>query len=107
MGTRTARRELYRLTTGSPEHAYSKGSVVHSTYKPGLPETKIEWKREKVIGSGGFGIVWLEKNGGGELRAVKSLPKRNFKANFLREVDALAELRNVSVFEAYVSESAS
>ncbi len=58
------------------------------------------WKREKRIGEGGSGIVWLEtcvrgqEPGKDKLRAVKVIPIREGQstvAEFARELEALAK----------------
>lgn len=98
MDSRAARLEKYKLPTEYTEYAYSKNAVVHTTYRSeGQKRVKTEakWTREKEVGAGAFGTIWLERNGS-ELRAVKSLRTRMFRVDFLREIDALAKLRDVS-----------
>lgn len=102
MEARAAKLERYKLPTGLSEYAYSDNTVIHPAHSSDLlggEESGVEtrWKRQKEVGVGGFGTVWLEKNEGGELRAVKCLPTRIFRIDFLREVDAMAELRDVGV----------
>lgn len=77
-------------------------TVVHTTFKSDLRtrQRKVEittrWKRGTEIGSGGFAVVWREKDEeSGELRAVKIIPKP--KINH-RELDALVEVQDVSLF---------
>lgn len=45
------------------------------------------WRREKTIGFGGFGEVWLEKDADSEPRAVKIIRKRG-PLNYVRELHA-------------------
>lgn len=84
----------------------SDSVVVHTSYetdravKRRRVEVRSRWTRIKEIGSGAFGVVWLEKNEGGDKRAVKGLFRRLMKAqkiDFSRELQALTELREVSV----------
>lgn len=57
-------------------------------------EVKTKWTREKELGSGAFGVVWREiEETSRELRAVKIIPKQLLN---VREVEALAEVRDVS-----------
>lgn len=53
------------------------------------------WRREKIIGAGAFGSVWLEKNDGGQLRAVKSLHQKGI--TFSRELLAFITLLDACV----------
>lgn len=55
------------------------------------------WKREKLLGSGAFGTVWLEKEDpGGLLRAVKSIRRQDLAGTgFSQELIALITLSNV------------
>lgn len=54
-----------------------------------------KWKRQREIGAGAFGSVWLEKNDGGQPRAVKSLHQKGI--NFLRELLAFITLLDACV----------
>ena len=51
------------------------------------------WKREKGLGRGGFGIIWLERciqgDCKGEVRAVKMIRKLQ-NSNYYRELEAIA-----------------
>lgn len=83
---------------------FHDNTVVHTTYKSDLRlglrkvEVKATWTREKKLGSGAFGVVWLEKELGGtestgaEFRAVKIVSKEHLN---VREVDVLTELQDV------------
>ena len=56
------------------------------------------WKRERELGRGGFGTVYLEQETEGQLRAVKIVQRRSEKkaVEYLREVLAMANLSRVS-----------
>lgn len=60
------------------------------TYKSRKAE---RWRRGKVLGQGGFGVVWLEKEKKGALRAVKQISKRKIKNT--AELLALTKLNMV------------
>lgn len=100
MDARASGLERHKLLTQATEYAYSEDTVVHITRNS---EVGARWKREKEVGAGAFGTVYLEKDEVGELRAVKSLPKRMFRADVLREVHALVELRDVGAFNLCAS----
>lgn len=60
------------------ETEFYDGYVVNPTYEWKFSTRRLKgslkWKREKHLGTGVFGSVWLEKEeGGGQLRTVKSL----------------------------------
>lgn len=78
-------------------------TIVHTTHKSDLRlgqrkvVVKTTWTREKLLGSGAFGVVWREKekggvSTGGEFRAVKIVSKQHLN---VREVDVLAGLQDV------------
>ena len=56
------------------------------------------WSRDREIGRGGFGTVYLESEGSGLVRAVKEVPKfagRTRTMDHLREVLAMAHFKKV------------
>lgn len=61
------------------------------------------WIREKKLGHGGYGIVWLERNNGSsqgdsELRAVKELKVQGSRGmDYVRELEALAKFSQEKV----------
>ena len=62
-----------------------------------LRKKGIKWVREKELGRGSFGVVWLEKGGNGEQRALKVIEKKYLPADFdyRREILAMARLSKV------------
>lgn len=61
------------------------------------------WVREKKLGHGGYGIVWLERNnessqGRAALRAVKELRVHGSRGgDYIRELEALAKFSQEKV----------
>lgn len=97
MRTKSEKLERYKLAIDPFESAYSNNTVVHPTSGPGLGgRVRKIWRREKDIGIGAFGTVWLEKERSGESRAVKRVSRRAFKVDSSRELEILADLRGVS-----------
>lgn len=103
MTTDTSKIDRYKLET-----IFEGDYVTHTIHRsdPGMAQRTIEvkerWRRTKTIGSGTFGVVWLQEQegGGGHLRAVKKIA-RNFKGvDYSRELATLAKLKDVSVCEA-------
>ena len=71
-----------------------------------LRKKGIKWARERELGRGSFGVVWLEKGGNGEQRALKVIEKKYLPAEFdyRRELLAMAKLSKVlppSFFQVY------
>ena len=57
-----------------------------------------QWSRQKELGRGGFGIVYLESEKSGRLRAVKQVPKKTgptMTMDYLREILAMARCSKV------------
>ncbi|KPM41375.1 hypothetical protein AK830_g5195 [Neonectria ditissima] len=75
------------------------------------------WQRERKLGNGTFGHVWLERCASGptsgSVRAVKEMPKdSSLPVNYLRELEAMAKFSHekyvhcfVKCFGWYMSES--
>jgi hypothetical protein len=61
-----------------------------------MVKTEKRWTKQKDLGFGGFGEVWLEKNQFGSTRAVKGT-KKNWSAsvNYDKELLAMAKLSKV------------
>jgi hypothetical protein len=56
------------------------------------------WSRRKILGQGGFGMVWLEDEKAGTLRAVKEVRKyamEKLSVDYQKELIALAKLSKV------------
>lgn len=59
-------------------------------------QAEERWIQKNTIGKGGFGEVWLhEREGGGQLRAVKRLAQVVKGVDFFRELAALSMLMDV------------
>jgi len=54
-----------------------------------------KWIKEKDLGSGAFGDVWLEKNQHGGTRAVKCVQKNGTGLDYYKELLAMAKLSKV------------
>lgn len=59
----------------------------------------ITWSDQKILGSGQFGVVILQKAGGdvGELRAVKKIYTGLGKIDFSREIVVMAKVAHVCI----------
>ncbi|KAF2470434.1 kinase-like protein [Lindgomyces ingoldianus] len=89
--------------SGYTRHIYSEADP---TSGQRVIERKEYWKREKLIGRGGFGSVWLEKCVKGkheaELRAVKQLQKPDKTKEFFRELEAMAKFSHPKYVRCFV-----
>lgn len=91
-----------RLDSSKLETKFEQDYVVHTTYEWELLEMRRQkiskWKKERVIGAGASGDVWLEKEEDGrQLRAVKKLSRRSPpKAELSQEVLVLAKVKEAS-----------
>lgn len=88
--------------------------TLHTSYRAnrtrGLRKEKVEarWDRQRSIGQGSFGEVWLEVKFQGtgaatDERAVKIINKSQmstFKIDYRREISALATFSKSQVYEA-------
>ncbi|OCK79105.1 WD40 repeat-like protein [Lepidopterella palustris CBS 459.81] len=75
---------------------FRDGYTVHFQYEPNTRElTEKLWLRERQVGGGGFGSVWLEKchepNRRAEVRAVKQIPMGLDDMKYTRELEAMAK----------------
>lgn len=100
--TMSAGLSRYKLQT-----EFYPNTVVHTTHKSDLNRGlrkrlfKATWRRHNELGSGAFGVVWSEVNTATkDWRAVKIISKACFKD--FRELDALAELQDVSLSQTSV-----
>jgi len=74
-------------------------AAVHDgqTYQEGVTRNKRctrIWRRQRSLGSGAYGTVWLEQRRSGKQRAIKMLKKDN-KLIYLEEIRAMAKLSKV------------
>ena len=79
---------------------YVAHAAYHSDASRGkrLVKAVKTWRRERRLGSGGFGTVFLERSGTDELRAVKVIEKdmnSRAKIDYRRELIAMAVLAKV------------
>lgn len=81
---------LYKLNT-----KFSNGHCQHMTQAADSTIRATTWRRVKVLGRGGFGTVWLEKEDGGALRAVKTIEKTEDDMWTSKELLALTQLNTV------------
>ena len=74
-----------------PEYIQHVQYVSGSTPTQRRVRKEERWKRERALGSGGSGIVWLERciqgDSEGKVRAVKKIQKCS---NYYRELEAIA-----------------
>lgn len=75
---------------------FQQGRTVHKLIQTRRGSQKREtWIRQRKIGHGGFGEVWLERKetiaaGAPELRAVKCIHASLQRRDYVRELEALA-----------------
>lgn len=76
-----------------PEYTQHVRYVSGSTATQRRVRQEEKWKREKKLGRGGYGTVWLERCVQGdrksEVWAVKEVPKHG-SSHYLRELEAIA-----------------
>ena len=75
------------------EHTRAVPDAARKRRKPSK-EAK-QWRRVRELEEGGFGVVWLEKEQDGELRAVKEIRKRDQQQN---RIDISRELLAMAYF---------
>jgi serine/threonine protein kinase len=90
------------------ETKFLPGETVHTYHEPDptsgqrLVSRSEHWQRQREIGGGGFGTVWLEKctKGGNrdiEVRAIKEI-KIARQINYYRELEAIAKFSHRKVW---------
>lgn len=83
-----------------PEYTLHVKHVSRSSTKQRSVRNEEKWKREKRLGRGGSGIVWLERcfhgDSKGEVRAVKRVQKLE-PSNYYRELEAIALFSHTKV----------
>lgn len=97
MDSRISTIELYRLDVQFRDDSIIHPSTFSGNQSAWVPEHT--WKRENLIGAGGFGMVSLEREQKTQqVRAVKILSKSQLQ---LREIEAMIELRDASPATMY------
>lgn len=85
---------LYKLNT-----KFGNGHCQHMTQAADSTIRATTWRRVKVLGRGGFGTVWLEKEDAGGLRAVKTIEKTESGDVWTsKELLALTKLNTVYIY---------
>lgn len=79
------------------EHTVDPGDDAEPTGDDPPQHRTERWSRERIIGGGGFGTVWLEREVAGALRAVKQISKGS-KNTGTGELLALTKLGEVNTF---------
>ena len=83
-----------------PEHIQHVKYVSSSTTRQRRVRKEEKWKREKRLGHGSSGIVWLERcfqgDTKGEIRAVKEILKLA-SGDYYRELEAMALFSHTKV----------
>lgn len=83
------------------ETTFYDDHVVHKTYITNLATrqrrvpVKSKWTEKRLISSGGFGIVALEEDEKGQLRAVKRYSQGLRNVNHTQELKQLVDLKEV------------
>ena len=76
-----------------PEHTQHTHYVSGNISNQRRLRKEQRWKKEKELGRGGFGIIWLERciqgDSKGEVRAVKKIQKLE-SSYYYRELEAIA-----------------
>ena len=84
----------------NPQYTQHVKYVSSSTTKQRRARKEEKWKRERKLGQGGFGTIWLEQciqgDSKGEVRAVKKLLKLE-SSNCNRELEAIALFSHTKV----------
>jgi len=77
----------------NPEYTQHIREVSENISKRGKVRKEERWKKEKWLGRGSFGDVWLEKcihgDSKGDVRAIKKVQKLD-RINYYRELEAIA-----------------
>ena len=83
-----------------PEYTQHVQYVSGSAPRQRKVRKEERWKRERAIGRGGFGVVWLERcshgDSEGKVRAVKKFPKPKSNDHY-RELEAIALFSHIQV----------
>lgn len=97
----------FKLETAFPARSDSRVETVHTYHESDLASVRRlvvraeHWQRQREIGSGSYGRVWLEKCIKGsravEVRAVKQLPTHGY-IDYHRELEAMTRFSHSKVF---------
>lgn len=92
---------ISKLDRFKMETEFGDGYVMQTTYEWELSARSAskttKWSEVKMIGAGAFGSVWLERESGGELRAVKRLQRHSLnRTQFSQELLVMIMLADVS-----------
>lgn len=84
----TAKLDMYKVNA-----TFRGDTVTHTTGGSRIAALETAWKRMGIVGAGGYGVVWREKEEeSSQLRAVKVIPRNGVN---IREVKALVEVQDV------------
>src|ERR1700712_1173712 len=79
--------------SSSPAYTQHVHYISGTTSRQRRIRKEERWKRERRLGNGSFGVVWLEKcihgDGEGKVRAVKEIQKLD-SSDYHRELEAIA-----------------
>lgn len=85
-----------------PEYTQHVRYVSGSNTKQRSIRKEEKWKRERKLGRGSFGVVWLERciqgDDKGEVRAVKEIQKPE-SSDYYRELEAVALFSHTKVIQ--------
>ena len=98
--------DLVRISKLDTQFYLDLGHTQHVKYVSGNTTTQRrvrkeeKWKKERRLGRGSFGIVWLERciegDSKGEVRAVKKILKLE-SSDYYRELEAIALFSHAKV----------
>ena len=98
--------ELVKLS--KLETQFNPDCTVHIRYESSVRRTKVRkeetWRKERDLGRGAFGVVWLERcvqgNTEGQVRAVKKI-QRLQDGEYYRELEAISLFSHDRVYNYY------
>ena len=85
--------DLVRISKLETQFLSDPQYIQHTVHISRTVRKTEKWKRERVLGRGGSGIIWLDRcvqgDSKGEVRAVKKIQKLE-DGNYSRELEAIA-----------------